>query len=221
MKQPGVHEWIREHASIEHKSRYGRHIWKAPNIWMVTAVQHVTGGDIHATGSASTKVGGGAGGDASLAANAPPGTLEVKVEANYENSNGATTDFGHEDERVWAAQFMPVSIIYGSEEDTLLSVRERSFLPKTIASFRLEDVPDLEMKGIRGERDVRPDGPVPKLIGRVAILNFDNSNTQDDEDEEDDDFEIDDAQYVANKRETDWKQYDKYKRWLKEVGGDD
>lgn len=215
MKQDGVQEWIREHATIEHKSKYGRHTWKAPKIWMVTAVQHVTGGDIHATGNASTKVGGAAGADASPAVNAPPGALKVKAEANYENSTGASNDFGHEDERVWAAQFMPVTIHFGHEEDRELSAKEHAFLPKTIASFRLEDVPDLEMKGIRSgntESDGRPAGLVPKLIGRITV----QTPIDDNEVEEDNDFVIDDAPYVTNKKDTDWEQYDKYKRWLKE-----
>ncbi|KAF3043267.1 hypothetical protein E8E12_010202 [Didymella heteroderae] len=215
MKQDGVQEWIHEHATIEHKSKYGRHTWKAPKIWMVTAVQHVTGGDIHATGSASTKVGGMAGADVSPAVNAPPGALRVKAEANYENSTGASNDFGHEDERVCAAQFMPVKIHFGNEEDCELSVKEHAFLPKTIASFRLEDVPDLEMKGIRGsnaEVNKAPTGFVPKLIGRITV----QSPTDNEEDKDDDDLVIDDAPYVNNKNDTDWEQYDKYKRWLKE-----
>lgn len=213
MKQDGVQEWIREHAAIEHKSKYGRYTWKAPKIWMVTAVQHVTGGVIRATSNALTKIGGAAGADAGAAVNAPPGALRVKAEANYEHSTGASNDFGHEDERVWAAQFMPVTIHFGYDEDRELSAKEHAFLPKTIASFRLEDVPDLEMKGIRSggtESDGRPARPVPKLIGRITV----QTPTEDNELEEDDDFVID--PYVTNKKDTDWEQYDEYKTWLKE-----
>lgn len=214
MKQDGVHEWIREHAAIDRKSKHGRHTWNAPSIWMVTAVQHVTGGDIHATGSASTKIGGAAGADVSPAVNVSPGVLKVKAEANYEDSNGASNDFGHEDERVWAAQFMPVTIQFGHEEDRELSAKEHSFLPKTIASFQLEDVPDFEMKGIRSSSariDGSP-GPVPKLVGRITV----QSPVDNDEDEDENELVIDDTPYVNNKRDTDWEQYDKYKRWLKE-----
>ncbi|KAH6615351.1 hypothetical protein C7974DRAFT_64595 [Boeremia exigua] len=186
MQQPGVQEWIREHASIEHKSKYGRHIWRAPKIWMVTGVQHVTGGAIDSTSTRSTTLGGAAGLDPSAAAHAPPGTLKLGANVDFTDAHGATTNFGHADERVWAAQFMPVSIVFGPDEDRELSAKEHAFLPKTIAHFRLDDVPDLEMKGIR-----------------------------------EDDFVIDDAPYVENRRETDWEQYDKYKRWLKEVDEDE
>ncbi|KAJ4990032.1 hypothetical protein SVAN01_04495 [Stagonosporopsis vannaccii] len=218
MEQPGVQEWIREHASIEHKSKYGRHIWKAPKIWMVTAVQHVTGGDIQASGSSSTNLNAALGVDSSPAAHLPPNTIPLKATAGVKSSTAATTNFGHADERIWAAQFMPVTIVYGPDEDRELSARDHAFLPKTIASFRLEDVPDLEMKGIR-EMGERCHGPVPRLIGRVTVHGGGCGVAEDDDDEEDD-FVIDDTPYVDNKKETNWEQYDKYKRWLQEVEGE-
>jgi|SRR5690242_7992400 len=218
MKQPGVQEWIREHASIEHKSSYGRHIWKAPQIWMVTAIQHVTGGDMHASGRESTDLSGAAGIDPSPALQAPPGSLAAKAKGSMAASTTMTTDFGHDDERIWAAQFMPVTIVFGPDEDRELSAKEHAFLPRTIASFRLEDVPDLEMKGIR-EVGERCDGPVPRLFGRVMVRGGGCAVAGDDDDE--DDFVVDDAPYVDNKKETDWEQYAKYKRWLQDDDEDD
>ncbi|KAJ4347612.1 hypothetical protein N0V95_005258 [Ascochyta clinopodiicola] len=219
LKAPGVQSWICKHASLAHKGSYGRHQWNAPKIWMVTAIQHVTGGTIHSQGSTSRSIGGALGGDASLAAHAPPGTLKAKLEANHQNSTGATTDFGHEDERIWAAQFMPVSIAFGPEEDALLAPEHGSPLPKSIATFRLQDVPDLGGKGFRQSSRDRGDrfcGVVPKLIARVTVNNPDSGCVGDDADGEDG-LVIDDALYVANDRETDWEQYEKYQDWVRVV----
>lgn len=214
MKQDGIDKWICQHASITHKSNFGRNKWIAPKIWMVTAVQYVTGGDIHSQGIASNKVGGSAGGDASLAVQSPPGTLKAKVEGSYKSSHGATTDFGHKDERVWAAQFWPMSIEFGPEENAILSAKKKLSLPKAINTCQLQDLPDLFGNGIR---DQKVDGPVPKLIGHVVVQDPRHNVVDDDEDEESDSIMIDDAQYVANKIETDWEQFGKYKRWLKDV----
>ncbi|KAF2632323.1 hypothetical protein BU25DRAFT_149421 [Macroventuria anomochaeta] len=77
------------------------------------------------------------------------------------------------------------------------------------------------MKGIRStETDNQPNGPVPKLISRVTVQAAGDNNPNDDYEEDKGDFVTDDTQYVANKKQIDWKQYDKCKRWLREVEGD-
>ena len=222
MKQPGAHEWICRHASVEHKALFGGggDKWKAPKIWMVTGIQYITGGDIHSTGSASSKTTGTAGVDLSLALNTPPGSAKAKVEGSQERSKEATTDYKHEQERVWAAQIYPVNIEYGLEEDGVIPAKGK---PKTIATFALSDVQDLKKAGIR-DRDNKdldqPTGPVPNLIGRVTVQHSTES-VPDDDGETVKSLVIDDAQYIANKTNTDWNQYNMYKNLLREAEEED
>merc|ERR1712093_214361 len=53
MAQEGVQEWIRTQASISFKGHFGMHKFKAPEIWMVTGIQLITGGDVHVGSSRS------------------------------------------------------------------------------------------------------------------------------------------------------------------------
>jgi len=137
MKQRRVDKWIREHAIIYHKSEYGLHKWTAPRIWMATAVLHVTNGEIHFESSTSSRAGGGAGGDACPAIGTPSGALETKFGGAHEKTNRITTDFGHKNERIWAAQFMPVSIEFGPREDSELGLKHSNSLPRQSPNFDL------------------------------------------------------------------------------------
>lgn len=99
--QEGCDEWIRTQASISHKGKFGLHKWKAPEVWMVTGLQLVSGGDVYAAGSKDKRFEGGVGADPSVAAGLPPGTLKVKAEASHSSGQEANTGYGYEDERVW------------------------------------------------------------------------------------------------------------------------
>jgi hypothetical protein len=219
MKQEGVDRWIRTHASVARKSHIGRTKWKAPELWMVTGVQHVTGGEMHFEGSSTRKFAAQGGGDASMAVGAPPGTLKFDANINREKTNGAKNDFGHEDERVWAAQFMRITIEFGRQEDAVLT-NFGSAVPKTIAQFKLEDVPDLGARGIRdipGQNDNLA-GPVPKLIGRITTQQKtleDKSDAGEDTDPEG--IVIDDKSYVSSIQEADWDMYETYTQYIKDA----
>lgn len=214
MKQSGIHEWICEHASIEHKSLYGGKGWKAPKIWMVTGLQYVTDGTMHSKTSASRKAGGSASGDASLAVNTHPGTLQVNAKANHEKTDGTSVDMKNKGERVWAAQFMPVSIEYGLSHDGVPSASG----PKTIAHFELQEVEDLKARGTRDyneKRDVQPSSPVPNLVGRIVAPKSKQTDLGGD------DFVIDDTEYASNAKETDWETYNRCKVWFRDLEADD
>merc|ERR1711881_355172 len=143
MSQEGCDEWIRTQASISYKGKFGLHKWKAPEIWMVTGLQLVAGGDVYAAGSRDKKFEAGVGADPSVAAGLPPGTLKVKAEASQSHGQEANTGYGYEDERVWAAQFMEIELEYGDDEDIELQKRERSkdLLPTGIGGLRTETAP--------------------------------------------------------------------------------
>jgi hypothetical protein len=216
MKQDGVEKWIRTHASIDHRGRFGRNRWKSPEIWMVTGVQLVTGGEIHFEGSASKTISGKAGGDlGAVTGLAPPGALKLNGEASHGRSNGAKNDFGHEDERAWAAQFMPLMIEFGREEDAELTSQKNKHLPKTIRQFGLEDVPDLRARGIRAgqERSHSPTGPVPELIGRITVQPNEGKST-DSTEEDSEGIIVDDTPYVSSAQNADWEKYEEYKQFL-------
>lgn len=219
MHQQGLEKRIRKHASITHKSKNGRHRWKAPELWMVTGVQYVTGGDLHFENHTSSKISGEAGGDLGLAVGAPPGVLKAKAEASREKSNGAQNDFSHEDERVWAAQFMPVKIEFGPQEDPELSNNGKEMHPKTILQFQLEDVPDLTPQGFRVSQEEQAEEPVsdpPELVGRITIRQppakpdgLNDANAKDPEG-----LIIDDMPYVAAIQTANWEMYDECSKYL-------
>lgn len=215
MKQEGVERWIRKHASIAHKSTNGKHKWKAPELWVVTGIQYVTGGEFHFQGSASSKMGASAGGDLGAALGAASGAFRTKAEASRERSEGAQYDFGHSEERVWAAQFMPVKIEFGlqPEDPQLRNGNERH--PKAIIQIQLDDIQDLTPRGFRaGQEEGQGSGTTTtELIGRIVadppVISEDDGGS----DEEG--LVIDDTPYVTSMQNANWDMYKEYCKWLK------
>ncbi|KIW07369.1 hypothetical protein, variant [Verruconis gallopava] len=216
MTQQGCDEWIRTQASISFKGKFGHHKWKAPEIWMVTGLQLVTGGDVYAAGSRDKKVEGGLGADPSVAAGLPPGTLKVKAEASHEHSEQASNGYGYEDERVWAAQFMEIDIEYGDDDDPALQKREKSkdMLPKTIADFRLKDIADLRARGIRGLKSDGEKRLQPKLRARIV------AHEDEELPEDPDGIDIDELPYVDALKGTSWDDYYECFRYLDDIARD-
>jgi len=211
MKQDGIDKWIRTHASILRRAGFGHREFKAPEIWMVTGVQLVKNGTVHTRSSRGSKFGGGAGVDVGLAAGGPPGVAALEVEAGHENNALVGNHFGHKEERVWAAQFMQISFEFGKAPDP-----QDELHPKTIASFRLEDINDLRARGLRGshEERLRIDGqpikPPPDLIGRITV---DNEKERD-SDTESTGIHIDDQRYVKEMDGIDWNSYNECRKFL-------
>ena len=215
MAQEGCDEWIRTQASISYKGKFGYNKWKAPEVWMCTGLQMVTGGDVYAAGMRDKRFDGAIGVDPSLAAGLPPGTLKVKAEVGHAQGEEAKTTFGFEDERVWAAQFMEIDLEYGDDNDPALQKRERAkdLLPKTIADFRLRDIADLGAKGVRGVRTnvdaVRP----PKRRARILV-------DEDAETSEDDGIQLDEIPYAEALHGTSWADYNECSRYLDDEARD-
>ncbi|KAF2417677.1 hypothetical protein EJ08DRAFT_684027 [Tothia fuscella] len=213
IKQNEVQEWIRTHASICFKGKFGHHKWKCPEIWMCTGVQLVTGGDVQTGNSKGSKIGGGAGGDPGPLVGAPPGVLKVGVEGSHENSETIGTDFGYDDERVWAAQFMEISIEYGNEEDPALTEKEKRSLPRTILNLNLQQIEDLAARGIRsGVKEDQKASTTPCLVGRVTV-----KETLDDDDEGEEacpDLVVSDIPYVMAAHDVHWDMYKECSMYL-------
>ncbi|KAF2642729.1 hypothetical protein P280DRAFT_506088 [Massarina eburnea CBS 473.64] len=216
-KQPYLDQWVRRHASVTHRIKHGHPNgkWDAPELWLVTGVQYVTGGSFTIEDDSSNEVSGQVGVDLSALAGGPPGAFKMKASGSRERSNGAQNDFGHEDERVWAAQFMPVKIIFGKIVDPELSDQTKIY-PKTIHQFRLLDVPDLALQGLRAGNELEEEASSPplELIGNII------SETREDEEGESGGDEegliIDDRSYVNAIRHANWELYEEGLRYLRE-----
>jgi hypothetical protein len=213
--QEGAQEWIRAQASISFKGHFGYNRFEAPEIWMVTGVQLVTGGDVQVGSSRSVNGKFGAGADIGAAFGAPPGVAAVAAEAGHEHGSEANNTYGYDDERVWAAQFMKVKIEYGDEEDKTLKLKEKA-VPATIATFQLEDIADLKARGIRGspEQRAQANGQAtvkpPKPIARIIV----DEDGEDASSEDSDSIHLDDQPYVEDLKNTDWEMYNEASQYL-------
>merc|ERR1711981_490108 len=174
-----------------YKGKFGLHKWKAPEIWMVTGLQLVAGGDVYAAGSRDKKFEAGVGADPSVAAGLPPGTLKVKAEASQSHGQEANME-------------------YGDDEDIELQKRERSkdLLPKAIADFRLKDIADLGAKGIRGLRTETAPSRTPRRRARVI------ADEEAEIPEDTGDALFDEIPYAESLQGTSWTDYNECSRYL-------
>jgi len=216
MAQEGVQEWIRTQASISFKGHFGMHKFKAPEIWMVTGIQLITGGDVHVGSSRSVSGTVGASADVGPAFGAPPGLASIGAEASHGHNSEANNAYGYDDERVWAAQFMEVKIEYGSAEDKTLKTKDNSLVPATITTFQLEDIADLRARGIRASPNLRAQAngqtyvKPPKPVARVVVSGEDEEES----DSEDDEIQLGDQPYIKMLKNTDWEMYNECSQYL-------
>ncbi|KAL5444399.1 hypothetical protein PMIN06_008410 [Paraphaeosphaeria minitans] len=221
IKQPGLDEWLRMHATAKYKSRYSASTWTAPELWLVTGLQYVSGGQYHFEDNATKELSAHGGVDLGAAAGGPAGVARIQAEARHKGANGAQNGAVQEDECVWAAQFMPVKIEFGPQApDTKLS--GRGWFPKTIKTIYLEDIKDLEFQGVRAS-----DNPVseetPELVARIATAQGDRdlgvSEEEDSEGEEVEEFVIDDGTYVQSLQNANFEMHNKYTTYLTKRAG--
>ena len=141
---------------------------------------------------------------------------EVGVEVTHGHSGRNNNDYGHEDERVWAAQFMQVKIEYGDQGDKNLKTSDRKVVPAEITTFRLEDIADLKGRGIRGSLEQRAAAnglkkeKAPEPIGNIVV----GEEEEEEEEEQDEGIGLSDKVYVEELKETDWEMYDKCSLYL-------
>ncbi|KAG4433272.1 hypothetical protein IFR05_011242 [Cadophora sp. M221] len=214
MAQKGVREWVRTQASISFRGHFGMHKFKAPEVWMVTGIQLVTGGDVRVGSSRSVNGTVGASGDVGVAFGAPPGMAAVGAEISHGHNSEANNAYGYDDERVWAAQFMEVKIEYGTDADKAIKSNDNSIVPATIKTLQLEDIADLRIRGIRASQNLRAQAngqtyvKPPKLIARVVI------GEDEDEGSEDEGIQLSDNPYTEALKNTDWEMYNECSQYL-------
>jgi hypothetical protein len=219
--QEGAEEWIRTQASISFKARFGLPRFKAPEVWMVTGVQLITGGNVQVGSSRSISGTVGGSGDPGAAFGAPPGTTAIGAEASHGHDSEANTGYSHKDERVWAAQFMEIKFDFGTEADKELKSKERKPLPATISTFRLEDIADLKARGIRATQQQRADAngqpfeKTPDLVGRIVTNSVDD---EDDNSSDCGDIQISENSYLEglSLNDADWEMYNECSKYLRD-----
>ncbi|KAH7336624.1 hypothetical protein BKA65DRAFT_553262 [Rhexocercosporidium sp. MPI-PUGE-AT-0058] len=215
MAQEGVQEWVRTQASISFKGHFGMHKFKAPEIWMVTGIQLITGGDVHVGSSRSVSGTVGASADVGAALGGPPRVAAIGAEASHGHNSEANNAYGYDDERVWAAQFMEVKIEYGTEADKAIKSKDNTLVPATITTFQLEDIADLRARGIRASQNLRAQAngqtytKPPKPIARVVITGEDEEDDSDDEG-----IKLSDHPYTQALKNTDWEMYNECSQYL-------
>lgn len=218
IKQPDVDAWIRTQASILRRGHFGFHKFKAPPIWLVTGVQLVTGGDVHMGSSRLKSLHAGVGGDASIPLGLPPGTASAKVEGSIGSETETKNDHGFDDEQVWAAQFMEVSIEYGDTEDPSVQSSEGKLIPETVKVLKLETVPELQAGGMRGPLPSGSNSPtrkIPAPIARIVVEAEDGSQADDVAQEEDPEgIAVDENPYATAMGEVDWKMHEEGLKYL-------
>ncbi|KAL5384340.1 hypothetical protein DPSP01_005487 [Paraphaeosphaeria sporulosa] len=221
LKQTGVDEWLRMHATPKYKSRYSASTWTAPELWLVTGLQYVTGGEYHFEDNAAKELLAHGGLDVGAAAGGPAGVAKLKAEARHERANGAQNGGVQEDECVWAAQFMPVMIEFGPQAPDA-KLTKRGWFPKTIKTIYLEDVKDLEFQGVRaGDKPVGEE--TPELVARITTAaearDHDASEEKDSESEGSEEFVIDDGPYVQSLQNANFEMHNKYTNYLAKKAG--
>jgi len=223
--QDGAQEWIRTQASISFKAHFGLPRFKAPEIWMVTGVQLITGGNVQVGSSRSISSTIGAAGDPGVAFGTPPGTTAIRAEVSHGNDSEANTGYSHKDERVWAAQFMEVKIDYGAEEDKALKTKENKPMPAAISNFNLEDIADLKARGIRATQQQRADAngqpyvKPPELVGRIVVDGVDDEDeNEDDASTDSDDIQLSEDSYLEglSLKDDDWEMYNECSKYLQD-----
>jgi len=122
MKHDVFSKWVRLRASMPWTSNSGPRRWKAPRIFMVTGLRILKGADVSIDGTLM------------------PSPAPVPDAVDSRDSEGS----GHNDMRVWAAQFMEVFVEYGSDKDESSSVIELGTFPRTIEKVTLKNLASLE-----------------------------------------------------------------------------
>lgn len=137
---------------------------KAPKIWMVTGIQYIEGGNV--TNSASGATSGKTQAtvpvpDPMLAAAA----VSIKGGVSGNTSGSTASEYGHAEERVWAAQFRPLKVEYCRPGDGT-----RGSTDGGRAWIKLHDPENLKQHGVRAEDDEEEDvierlAPFAQVVG--------------------------------------------------------
>ncbi|KAK6359277.1 hypothetical protein TWF696_000440 [Orbilia brochopaga] len=167
LKSEGARAWLAAHLSVSRYAAYKRNtLGTGTRIWLVTGIQTVANANISVVNRQDKSL--------SFSATAPapdPVVAAVTVLtgdggiASVGVTNTTTketaTSYGHEDARIWAAQFTQLSVKFTSKSSGLQSQVGPS------AWIQLRDLPDHQTGGIRAS--ARPNG-VPSLNNEVAEI---------------------------------------------------
>ncbi|OCL13544.1 hypothetical protein AOQ84DRAFT_436266 [Glonium stellatum] len=211
--QLGVEDWIREQLSIKFTARWKNGSWKAPDIWLVTGIQLITGGTVLVGSSKNSSQSVGAKIDAGIMQGMPTGQDLVSVQGSHKTAAGTTTQYGHQDERVWAAQFMQLIVEFrksnekGAPDSMIVSLKEIEDLGED--KVRDDESPNRQSGEAQDGSDINNTGEhVAEIVG------VGSETASEEEKAKSTDFEVSDRSYEEAMEGIDWVKYDEHSKYL-------
>jgi hypothetical protein len=170
--QDELDEWLRIRASANRAvyaaTRRNKVAWTPPQIWVCTGVQIISEGKVYTGKELESLKELQLTLDASQAVGAPEGLLSAGGGFSRGQGHGTSEEYTYKNERIWAAEFMELGIVYGSgEQDGDLTVKCGEAKPKLVKTVEIYDTPTLGEKGVRGgeeaeEWDMEEDNIIPE-----------------------------------------------------------
>jgi hypothetical protein len=226
LKQEGVEKWIRDTLSIQATGKLiqGKFAWKPPRIWVCTGLQLIKHGKVKYSTVNSHSGGGGINLDAGLITTGiPTGQSAAEFHGHLENSTHVDNDYDYDDERVWAAQWMEIGVVFRSkgpndkEKPMVVDLKQIEHLEHGVRTP--EQTPETAINSNGANIETRPE--VAEIVG--LKLPLDNSNIIDESNQEEevpydlDSIVFDSRPYTEAMDGIDWKRYEKYRTYLETV----
>jgi hypothetical protein len=157
LKQEGVMEWLRIQApAIKYSQRLKifseNKAWNSPEIWVCTGLQMVKNGNSYYGSERECLKSLKVNADASEFIAVPAGAVSAGFNIAWNKAVGSSTEYSFEGERIWAAQFMQLTVRYGTESDTYMTAKLDRDIPKVVTSYEVLEVPNLGHGGFRNDR---------------------------------------------------------------------
>jgi len=170
LKNPAAEAWLADKLTLSRADYYSRKVQfggrRSPRIWMLTGIQLLINADVKSGDGKSSVKGGGVSVPppepvaAAVAILTGTSLASAEVESNHKFESKAL--YGHQDARIWAAQFAPLDVKY-------IPLSRGDETPK-LGRILLHPFPDLGDSGARnheGETDERqkPGDEVADVVG--------------------------------------------------------
>jgi hypothetical protein len=231
LKQKGVSEWITKHANasleeLRHAKKEGiTSSIRVPSIWVCTGVDLISDARVLTGSSTTSSLNGFVSIDIGLLLGGPPiGQSAFVVGGSRDNTQYTQQVFGHEDERVWAAQFFQLYIEREPGKlQKLLQGRIRSDVEHSrVPIIKLREIEDLGASAVRSDFNTISSEAVPKFhdtaqvvgfeLGDGAVLDTDSQEDAQNSDIRDDD--VNDEFYSRAVEGINWEEYGSYLDYL-------
>lgn len=155
--QIGAKEWIQKQLEARHG------IQKAPEIWMLTGIQLVTGGQVEEGFRKAHSQHLGATIDAgTVTSGVPSGPELISIDASHGSSSNTEANFSYEDQRVWAAQYMQLKF----DPRKFAKIAARQYEGMLV---KVKDLFDRGPTALRGNRVEPIEDSFQEITGLLAV----------------------------------------------------